>query len=87
MLFPNKFLKFSFYLTSKLKGGIKNENLLRVLHGVHTRDTKRYLDGVAVVSEIVSSQNPKESATSLKNIFNAFKEQEKNKESVSPLTV
>ena len=48
-----------------------------MLHGIHTRDTKRYLDGVAVVSEIVSSLNPRESASHLAHLVKSFKEGEK----------
>ncbi|TIC43953.1 TMP-TENI-domain-containing protein [Wallemia mellicola] len=60
-------------------GGIKSENLLRVLNGVHEKDTKRYLDGVAVVSEIVSSKNPREAASNLSHLIKSFRESEKIK--------
>lgn len=60
-------------------GGIKSENLLRVLNGVHTKDAKRYLDGVAVVSEIVSSKNPREAASNLSRLIKSFRESEKIK--------
>lgn len=60
-------------------GGIKSENVLRVLHGVHTRDTKKYLDGVAIVSEIVSSHNPRESAEHLARLVKFFRDDEKAK--------
>ncbi|PFH53734.1 hypothetical protein AMATHDRAFT_136883 [Amanita thiersii Skay4041] len=52
-------------------GGIKELNLLRTLHGSVSR-TNHSLDGVAVVSEIMASQKPKEAAATLLSIFNAF---------------
>lgn len=39
------------------EGGIKQDNLIRTLHGSVAPNGKA-LDGVAVISEIVSSQNP-----------------------------
>lgn len=60
-------------------GGIKSDNVLRVLHGVHFRDTKRYLDGVAVVSDIVSSPRPREATENLARLVQAFKNDENTK--------
>ncbi|KAF7315406.1 TMP-TENI-domain-containing protein [Mycena indigotica] len=51
-------------------GGIKSTNLARLLHG-SSSDTNHRLDGVAVVSDIVSSSNPLLAARNLKDIFNA----------------
>jgi thiamine-phosphate diphosphorylase/hydroxyethylthiazole kinase len=59
-------------LTYAWVGGIKASNLWRTLHG-SVSVSGHALDGVAVVSEIVASQNPKEAATALSNIFKAFK--------------
>lgn len=53
-------------------GGIKAGNLLRTLYG-SVSSTGRALDGVAVVSEIVASQNPKQATEKLSRIFKAFK--------------
>ncbi|KAJ4483479.1 thiamine biosynthetic bifunctional enzyme Thi4 [Lentinula aciculospora] len=53
-------------------GGIKAQNLLRTLHG-SVSTTNRALDGVAVVSEIVTSTRPREAAASLCKILSAFR--------------
>ncbi|TIA96745.1 hypothetical protein E3P94_03097 [Wallemia ichthyophaga] len=60
-------------------GGIKSDNVLRVLHGVHFRDTKRYLDGVAVVSDIVSSPRPRKATENLARLVQAFRNNENTK--------
>ncbi|TFK20930.1 thiamine biosynthetic bifunctional enzyme [Coprinopsis marcescibilis] len=52
-------------------GGIKSENLWRTLHGSVSRNG-RALDGVAVVSEIVASNEPKAAAEKLSKVFKAF---------------
>ncbi|KAG7091073.1 hypothetical protein E1B28_010130 [Marasmius oreades] len=52
-------------------GGIKSKNLLRTLYGSVSR-TNHSLDGVAVVSEIMTSDNPKEAAAYLRNILREF---------------
>ncbi|KAA1472920.1 thiamine biosynthetic bifunctional enzyme [Dentipellis sp. KUC8613] len=52
-------------------GGIKSTNLLRVLHGSVT-PTGHALDGVAVVSDIVASSNPRASAERLALIFRSW---------------
>ncbi|KAJ8076802.1 thiamine biosynthetic bifunctional enzyme [Marasmius tenuissimus] len=53
-------------------GGIKSRNLLRTLYGSVSR-TRHALDGVAVVSEIMASTDPKEAATRLSGILQTFK--------------
>ncbi|KAL0072650.1 thiamine biosynthetic bifunctional enzyme [Marasmius tenuissimus] len=53
-------------------GGIKSKNLLRTLYGSVSR-TRHALDGVAVVSEIMASTDPKEAATRLSGILQTFK--------------
>ncbi|KAF9268649.1 thiamine biosynthetic bifunctional enzyme Thi4 [Marasmius fiardii PR-910] len=53
-------------------GGIKSNNLLRTLYGSVSR-TNHSLDGVAVVSEIMASDQPKEAAASLCNVLHEFK--------------
>ncbi|KNZ76685.1 putative thiamine biosynthetic bifunctional enzyme [Termitomyces sp. J132] len=52
-------------------GGIKIKNLLRTLHGSVSR-TGRALDGVAIVSEIMASGDPRQAAITLSTIFNSF---------------
>jgi thiamine-phosphate diphosphorylase/hydroxyethylthiazole kinase len=53
-------------------GGIKSSNLSRVLSGAVAVDG-RCLDGVAVVSEIVASDSPKDSARQLRETLSAFR--------------
>ncbi|KAK7045553.1 thiamine biosynthetic bifunctional enzyme [Paramarasmius palmivorus] len=53
-------------------GGIKATNLLRTLHGSVSR-TNHALDGVAIVSEIMASPQPKEAATRLRGIIQQFR--------------
>ncbi|KAJ6586888.1 thiamine biosynthetic bifunctional enzyme Thi4 [Mycena vulgaris] len=53
-------------------GGIKSSNLARLMHGSWSH-TNHGLDGVAVVSDIVASSDPKKAAELLKSIFTAFK--------------
>ncbi|XP_006457334.1 hypothetical protein AGABI2DRAFT_229699, partial [Agaricus bisporus var. bisporus H97] len=53
-------------------GGIKSSNLLRTLYG-SVSSTRHALDGVAVVSEIIASRNPKEAASRLAGIIQAFR--------------
>lgn len=52
-------------------GGIKSTNALRTLYGSMSR-TYHSLDGIAVVSDIVASLNPREAANKLSDIFRAF---------------
>ncbi|KAF8876702.1 TMP-TENI-domain-containing protein [Gymnopilus junonius] len=52
--------------------GIKSTNLLRTLHGSMSQ-TNHALDGIAVVSEIVASADPRSAAQKLKSIFSEFK--------------
>ncbi|KAF5326278.1 hypothetical protein D9611_000486 [Ephemerocybe angulata] len=56
-------------------GGIKTSNLWRTLYG-GVSVTGHVLDGVAVVSEIVASQDPRGVATALGKIVKAFKSQQ-----------
>ncbi|KAF6753142.1 Hydroxyethylthiazole kinase family-domain-containing protein [Ephemerocybe angulata] len=56
-------------------GGIKTGNLWRTLHG-GVSVTGHPLGGVAVVSEIVASQDPRVVATALGKIVKAFKSQQ-----------
>lgn len=58
----------SFFTSS---GGIKANNLLRTLHGT-VSSTGHTLDGIAVVSEIMSSQNPEVPATCLSKVLHSF---------------
>ncbi|KAK0505022.1 thiamine biosynthetic bifunctional enzyme Thi4 [Armillaria luteobubalina] len=53
-------------------GGIKQSNLLRTLHR-SVSSTGHSLDGVAVVSEIVASRDPKTISEELRSILNIFK--------------
>ncbi|KAF9071660.1 thiamine biosynthetic bifunctional enzyme Thi4 [Rhodocollybia butyracea] len=53
-------------------GGIKSRNLLRTLHG-SVSPTNHSLDGVAVVSEIVASTHPRETAAKLRELIYAFR--------------
>ncbi|KAJ7072358.1 thiamine biosynthetic bifunctional enzyme Thi4 [Mycena amicta] len=53
-------------------GGIKAYNLARLLHGSGS-ETNHTLDGVAVVSDIVSSKDPQSAARLLREIFDASK--------------
>ncbi|EAU91149.1 thiamine biosynthetic bifunctional enzyme [Coprinopsis cinerea okayama7 len=55
-------------------GGIKSTNLWRTLHGGVTT-TGSALDGVAVVSEIMGSPEPKSAAEKLSSIVKAFKKE------------
>ncbi|KAG6918053.1 hypothetical protein DXG01_016709 [Tephrocybe rancida] len=52
-------------------GGIKSKNLLRTLHG-SVSSTNHALDGVAIVSDIVASANPRQAAETLSRIFKSF---------------
>uniref|UniRef100_A0A0W0GC14 hydroxyethylthiazole kinase n=1 Tax=Moniliophthora roreri TaxID=221103 RepID=A0A0W0GC14_MONRR len=54
-------------------GGIKSTNLLRTLHGSVSR-TNHALDGIAIVSEIMASNQPKEAATKLRDIIQHFRD-------------
>ena len=53
------------------EGGIKQSNLLRTLHGT-TNSEGRALDGVAIVSEIMGSTDPKAASEGLRQILNDF---------------
>lgn len=53
-------------------GGVKAGNLLRTLFG-SVSSTRHILDGVAVVSEIVSSRSPKGATETLAGIIQAFR--------------
>lgn len=53
-------------------GGIKSTNLLRTLHGT-VSSTGHALDGIAVISEIVSSTEPRRATETLANILSAFR--------------
>ncbi|KAJ7287569.1 thiamine biosynthetic bifunctional enzyme Thi4 [Mycena rebaudengoi] len=52
-------------------GGIKSTNMARLMHGSVSR-TNHGLDGVAVVSDIIKSSDPEQSAKILKNIFTVY---------------
>ncbi len=60
-------------LLTRTSGGIKQSNLLRTLHG-SVSSTGHSLDGVAVVSEIVASRDPKTISEELRSILNIFKD-------------
>ncbi|KAL0574696.1 thiamine biosynthetic bifunctional enzyme [Marasmius crinis-equi] len=53
-------------------GGIKAHNLLRTMYGSVSR-TGHPLNGVAVVSEIMASENPKDAAARLSNTLQTFR--------------
>ncbi|KIY65783.1 thiamine biosynthetic bifunctional enzyme Thi4 [Cylindrobasidium torrendii FP15055 ss-10] len=53
-------------------GGIKESNLLRVLHG-STSVLGRTLDGVAVVSDIMASEDPQTKSKALRQILDSYK--------------
>ena len=55
------------------KGGIKTSNLLRTLYG-SVSQTDHALDGVAVVSEIMASPLPMETAHTMKAIVSGFRD-------------
>ena len=55
------------------KGGIKTSNLLRTLYGSVSR-TGHAFDGVAVVSEIMASPLPTETAQKMKDVVKGFKD-------------
>lgn len=59
-------------LFAYLTGGIKSTNLLRTLHGC-VSTTNHALDGVAVVSDIVASREPRVAAEKLFKILEVFK--------------
>ncbi|WWC64578.1 hydroxyethylthiazole kinase [Kwoniella dejecticola CBS 10117] len=54
-------------------GGIHLPNLPQLLHGSISPKTSNTLDGVAVISDIVASQRPRESASQLREIVDSFK--------------
>lgn len=54
-------------------GGIKISNALQVLHGGVAPSDYRSLDGLAIVSEIMASQQPLEQAKGLRHIIDSFK--------------
>ncbi len=58
-------------MLSHAAGGIKNNNLLRTLHAGVT-SSGRALDGIAVISEIVSNTEPKTAAKSLQDHLRTF---------------
>ena len=59
--------------TGRGTGGIKTSNLLRTLYGSASQ-TGHALDGVAVVSEIMASPLPMETAHKMKGIVSGFKD-------------
>jgi thiamine-phosphate diphosphorylase / hydroxyethylthiazole kinase len=71
-LFPFSTAKDLTLLVKFITGGIKATNLLRTLHGSVSR-TNHALDGVAIVSEIMASPQPKEAATRLRGIIQQFR--------------
>ncbi|KIJ49441.1 hypothetical protein M422DRAFT_204743 [Sphaerobolus stellatus SS14] len=54
-------------------GGIKSNNALRALHGAVAPSNYRALDGIAVISDIVASNQPREAAAKLASIVKDFK--------------
>ncbi|KAG6372408.1 Hydroxyethylthiazole kinase family-domain-containing protein [Boletus reticuloceps] len=64
-------------------GGIKSSNVLRTLHG-SVSTTGHRLDGVAVVSEIVSSREPCKSARTLKEVYRSWSNSTKQLGEISP---
>jgi thiamine-phosphate diphosphorylase / hydroxyethylthiazole kinase len=61
-------------LTRRCLGGIKTSNVLRTLHG-SVSTTGHKLDGIAVVSELISSSDPEKAAHILSASICAFKEE------------
>lgn len=59
-------------------GGIKSTNLYRTLHG-SVSTTDHALDGVAVVSDIVASSEPKLASQRLKSILTQFRQNSAHK--------
>ena len=57
--------------TETALGGINSKNILRTLHG-SVSPSGRSLDGVAVVSDIMASKTPLESAKALAHSLTAF---------------
>ncbi|KAF8308389.1 Hydroxyethylthiazole kinase [Clavulina sp. PMI_390] len=55
-------------------GGIKQANLIRTLHGSVSPLTNKALDGVAIISEIVASQDPFTVSQSLSRTVRSFVE-------------
>lgn len=64
-------------------GGIKSGNLWRTLHG-SVSVTGHALDGVAVVSEIMASTDPRGAAASLSKLVKAFKEEHARPRDLAP---
>ncbi|KAJ6609882.1 thiamine biosynthetic bifunctional enzyme Thi4 [Mycena sp. CBHHK59/15] len=63
-------------------GGIKSTNMARLMHG-SVSQTNHELDGVAVVSDIISSSDPEKAASLLKSIFMAYKREAPSAERIS----
>lgn len=61
----------SIQLTISDPGGIKSVNLLRTLHGCVSPNGK-HVDGVAVISEIIASQDPEGAASHLSSCLRSF---------------
>ncbi|KAF8335747.1 Hydroxyethylthiazole kinase [Cantharellus anzutake] len=67
-------------------GGIKYRNLIRTLHGAVTA-SGRTLDGIAVISEIVSSSEPRKAAENLRSLHRAFTDQPHPTQPFTPWTI
>ncbi|WWC91700.1 hydroxyethylthiazole kinase [Kwoniella dendrophila CBS 6074] len=59
-------------------GGIHLPNLPQLLHGSISPKYSNSLDGIAIISDIVSSKNPRESASNLREIVDSFKRARKS---------
>ncbi|KAK4686500.1 thiamine-phosphate diphosphorylase / hydroxyethylthiazole kinase, partial [Tremellales sp. Uapishka_1] len=56
-----------------LPGGIHLPNLPQLLHGSLGPNSKNHLDGIAIISDIVSSTTPTAAARDLRNVVDSFK--------------
>lgn len=54
-------------------GGIHLPNLAHLLHGSIGPESRNHLSGIAVISDIVASQQPKEAALALRDVLDSFK--------------
>ncbi|WWD19599.1 hydroxyethylthiazole kinase [Kwoniella shandongensis] len=54
-------------------GGIHLPNLAQLLHSSTGPDSTNHLDGIAIISDIVASQTPKEAARGLRDVVDSFK--------------
>ncbi|WVR07680.1 hydroxyethylthiazole kinase [Kwoniella sp. DSM 27419] len=54
-------------------GGIHLPNLAQLLHGSIAPNSRNHLAGIAIISDIVASQTPREAAADLRKVVDSFK--------------